>query len=132
MSYEPTKGHRDFIRGLAERHVRTADMSLLLEQLDGTVLSEAQLLEFFRYEIDMGTAIANLAIVDGLHKLAKSGNATALIYLSKVKLGWTENAPPSNKNPGDEGTGSPPAQRMLSNREMRDALRIVRKSSGQS
>ena len=48
------------------------------------------LLKYFRAELDRGLAEGNVLIADGLFKKARAGDIAALIFLAKVRLGWTD------------------------------------------
>src|SRR3982751_7044525 len=53
-------------------------------------ISDETLRKHYRAELDRGRAKGNLTITERLHKKAKDGNIAALIFLAKVRMGWSE------------------------------------------
>jgi hypothetical protein len=62
-------------------------------------ISDETLRKHYRAELGVGRAKGNLAISDRLHKKAKDGNIAALIFLAKVRLGWSEKIKVENSGP---------------------------------
>ena len=94
-------------------------MTLLLEQFDGTRIGEGALERYFGFELRMGAAQGRLAIADALTKAMKDGNAAAMIFLSKVHLGWTEKGPTKKSKTTSE---------LPTNRRMAQILNIRERS----
>ena len=53
-------------------------------------ISDETLRKHYRAALGVGRAKGNLTITDRLHKKAKDGNIAALIFLAKVRMGWSE------------------------------------------
>jgi hypothetical protein len=53
-------------------------------------VSDDTLRRHYPAELARGVAQGQHGIASGLHRLMEKGNAAALIYMAKVKLGWSE------------------------------------------
>src|SRR3982751_6740596 len=62
-------------------------------------ISDETLRKHYRAELDVGRAKGNLTTTDRLHKKAKDGNVAALIFLAKVRMGWSEKIKVENSGP---------------------------------
>ncbi len=62
-------------------------------------ISDETLRKHYRAELGVGRAKGNLTVTDRLHKKAKDGNVAALIFLAKVRMGWSEKIKVENSGP---------------------------------
>lgn len=83
-AHAPTEESRRQVEAMALRFLSQKSIAAIIG------LSEDTLRKHYPAELDIGGARAELAVRDGLHKLAQKGNARALIHLSKAKLGDSE------------------------------------------
>jgi hypothetical protein len=82
--FEPTDIQRSMVFNLAAVGIPQKQIA------DRAGIDHKTLLKYFRAELDRGLAEGNVLIADGLFKKARQGDIAALIFLAKVRLGWTD------------------------------------------
>ncbi len=78
--------------GETRRQVEAMAALFLSQESMGAILgiSDDTLRRHYPAELARGGAQGQHAIASGLHRLMEKGNAAALIYMAKAKLGWSE------------------------------------------
>ena len=78
--------------GETRRQVEAMAALFLSQESMGAILgvSDDTLRRHYPAELARGVAQGQHGIASGLHRLMEKGNAAALIYMAKVKLGWSE------------------------------------------
>lgn len=110
---EAEKKRRDFIRTSAGYGLPPATIAALLDPpMDPDVLAVD-----YAAEIETGKALADLEAVSMLRAGIKKGNMTAIIWWTKVHLGWTEKGPRPEK-PEEPASNSAPPTTMPSARQL--------------
>lgn len=82
--HRPTGETRRQVEAMAALFLSQENMGAILGVSDDT------LRRHYPAELARGGALGQHAIASGLHRLMEKGNAAALIYMAKVKLGWSE------------------------------------------
>lgn len=85
-AFVPTAQERKQVEALAGYGVPQDQIALLVR--DG--IDKGTLLKYFRHELDRGMAAANAKVAETLFQQAVSGNTAALIFWTKVRMGWRE------------------------------------------
>ena len=80
----PTAEARRLVQAAAELFLSHGGIGAILG------LSEVGLRRHYATELARGAALGELAVASGLRRLAERGNAAAVIYLARTKLGWSE------------------------------------------
>jgi hypothetical protein len=80
----PTAESRKQVELMAGRFLPHDDIAAIIGVSDET------LRKHYRAELDKGKAMGDLDISDRLHKKAKEGHVAALIFLAKIRMGWSE------------------------------------------
>lgn len=88
-------------------------------------ITVAQLELEYALELEMGPAKANLEVTTGLLALARKGNAGAMIYWTKARMGWKENAPAPKESP-PPGEEAAPLERTPTAGLFQGKLKIVK------
>ena len=119
------KQKRTLVETLAGYGMAPEEIALLLvPPMDADTLKRD-----YAVELEMGPAKANLETVSMLRGAVKKGNVTAAIYWTKARMGWTEKAPATKGQPGDE---EPAPVKLPTAKEMRAILHILPRSSQKS
>lgn len=90
----------------------------------------ATLRQSYAAELEMGPVKANLETLSMLRAGVKKGNMTAVIWWTKVKMGWTERGPQSKDRPSEND--DVPAPKLPGKKEMAKILHIQPRSSRRS
>ena len=94
-AHAPTAETRRQVEAMAMRFLSRESIAAILG------VSADTLRKHYVDELALGDAKAEMHVCDGLHRLAQKGNAAALIFLAKVRLGWSEKL--RHEHSGPEG-----------------------------
>jgi hypothetical protein len=97
-AHRPTAEARRLVQAAAELFLSHGGIGAILG------LSAAALRQHYATELARGAALGELAVASGLRRLAERGNAAAVIYLAKAKLGWSEKSVEQAEDDGGRDT----------------------------
>jgi hypothetical protein len=86
--FSPTEAQRRQVKSLSAYGIKHDEIALVIG------IAPKTLRKHFHQELERGRIEANAQISRSLYQKAVAGNVTALIFLSKVRLGWREQVPP--------------------------------------